>query len=178
MNATYQLLSQKKINIADSQTPPFYIFAVSLSLRTRMEVINFSVISLYIVEPKSLLYTGQGQCDTLKAYICRGMFSPNSRRLWMKPKTPLDCVAIQGYPMTPRLSVDRPSEDKFAFFCFRVSWGPRREEKCPKPLTYRPRRSAAYSVHSRASRLRSSRLELQKSMLGRRSSKRKKLKER
>ena len=63
-------------------------------------------------------------------------------------------------------------------YCFRVSWGPRREETCPTPLTYRPRRSAAYSVHLRESRLRSSRLELQKNMLNRRSWKRKELKER
>lgn len=67
----------------------------------------------------------------------------------------------------------------FMFFFFpRVSWGPRREETCPSPLIHSLRRRSAYSVHSHASHLRRSRLESQKNMPSRRSSKRKELKER
>lgn len=66
----------------------------------------------------------------------------------------------------------------FFSFIFRVSWGPRREETCPSPLIHSLRRRSAYSVHSHASHLRRSRLESQKNMPSRRSSKRKELKER
>ncbi|CAH1998174.1 unnamed protein product [Acanthoscelides obtectus] len=60
----------------------------------------------------------------------------------------------------------------------KVSWGPRREETCPSPLTHSLRRSAAYSVHSHVSRSPRSSFGLLKNMPKRRNSKRKELKER
>lgn len=62
---------------------------------------------------------------------------------------------------------------------YRVSWGPRCEEKCSTPLTLCPRMSAvAYSVHLRANHSQKLRHASLKNMLNRRSSKRRELKER